>query len=70
MSVKDPLTSLKQTLAFDPRDWSINKRDAWLWGIINGWDTDIEHFTKEENLRLKALNKSFDEMHKHLVNSN
>lgn len=33
-------TSLVNTLAFDPRDWSINRRDAWLWGIICGWDSD------------------------------
>jgi hypothetical protein len=30
--------SLEGVCAFDSRDWSVNKRDAWLYGIVCGWD--------------------------------
>lgn len=39
---KCPGEALRNTLAFDPRDWSLNKRDAWLYGIILGWSEEPE----------------------------
>lgn len=32
------LESIERTIAFSPRDWSICKRDAWIYGIVFGWD--------------------------------
>ena len=29
--------SLGDTMAFDPRDHSVNKRDAWTYAIVCGW---------------------------------
>jgi hypothetical protein len=34
------LNSLGRCMAFDPRDWALDRRDAWLWGVIVGWDPD------------------------------
>ena len=27
-------------LSYHPRDWSQDHRDAWLWGVINGWSEE------------------------------
>lgn len=35
-----PLDSLECTMAFATKDWSEDKNDAWLWGIICGWDEE------------------------------
>ena len=35
-----PFESLRDVLAFDPRDWAQGENDAWIWGIIHGW-TDV-----------------------------
>lgn len=37
-----PRDSLECVLAFDSRDWAQNERDAWIWGIVFGWDFEIE----------------------------
>jgi hypothetical protein len=34
----DPIRALSDMLVFNSRDWGANKADAWLWGIILGWD--------------------------------
>ena len=31
---------LQCVFAFSPKDWGANKDDAWLYGIICGWDED------------------------------
>ena len=33
-----PLESLVDCVAFDCRDWAEGKRDAWIYGIVCGWD--------------------------------
>jgi len=40
MTPTNVVDSLHACLAFSPRDWGANKRDAWLWGIICGWDAE------------------------------
>lgn len=30
----------KDAIVFDSRDWVENKRDAWIYGIVVGWDDD------------------------------
>lgn len=35
------LKSAYETMVFDARDWSVNPRDAWLYGIICGWGVGI-----------------------------
>ena len=38
VSMSDVAVSLKSCLVFHARDWAADKRDAWLWGIVCGWD--------------------------------
>lgn len=33
----NPFVALESAIASDPRDWSANERDAWLYGIMVGW---------------------------------
>ncbi|MDX3455075.1 hypothetical protein PV396_24560 [Streptomyces sp. ME02-8801-2C] len=42
-AVRDALGSLRRTMAHDPRDWGQDKRDAWLWGIVCGWECEEQH---------------------------
>jgi hypothetical protein len=36
--LREALQSLQRTMATDPRDWAMDKRDAWCFGIVLGWD--------------------------------
>jgi hypothetical protein len=38
--VADVLDTLARILAGDPRDWSLDRGDAWLWGVLLGWDCE------------------------------
>lgn len=33
----DPRVSLRDAVIFDPRDWSENWCDAWIYGVVVGW---------------------------------
>lgn len=35
-----PIDSIITAMVTDPRDWSIDEVDAWLYGIIVGWGDD------------------------------
>ena len=39
-AVADVLDTLARVLAGDPRDWSLDRRDAWLYGVLCGWDCE------------------------------
>jgi len=61
-----PLESIDCTLAFAAKDWSIDKNDAWIYGIIAGWDDDsLEElqdkfqWTDSTIVRLKKLHNAF-----------
>ena len=57
--VKCPFESLYCTLAFATKDWSVDKNDAWLYGIIAGWDDDS---LKELQLKFKWPDRSIKEL--------
>ena len=74
-----PLESLERTLAFDPRDWGQNKRDAWIYGIVCGWENDdpLEGETEDDAIdeicdkhgfdkkRLKQLRRNYLKLKEH-----
>lgn len=37
--ITDALQSLARTMTSDPRDWGADRRDAWLYGVLVGWET-------------------------------
>lgn len=61
-----PGDSLRNVLASDPRDWSLAKRDAWVYGIVLGWSEESlkvlakRHDWPEEDVdRLRRLHDRF-----------
>ena len=62
----EPLESLRRTIIFSPKDWSQDKSDAWIYGVIIGWDDDTLNelsskfgWSSEHSNRLKLLNNKF-----------
>lgn len=58
--------SLRACVLYSSRDWGLLKRDAWLYGVVVGWDKeDLERLAKRFNwgendlARLEALRFSF-----------
>lgn len=70
--ITDAGQSLKNAIACHSRDWSTHPRDAWIFGIVCGWDGDSdsdcfsslqkEHgWIDEAVVRLKRLHVQFNE---------
>jgi hypothetical protein len=68
----DPFTSIGNILAFDSRDWSSNRGDAWLWGIVFGWGESYDEVARRHGwdaasvrrLRLLHLAYRRNEVHR------
>ena len=65
-----PFASLGMAVACHSRDWSLRGRDAWIWGIVCGWDDeslgDIQDrllWSDESVARLKRLRSEFVRAH-------
>lgn len=61
-----PLESIETAIAVSVRDWSENNRDAWIYGIVFGWEEDSmqemikkHHWSKETVQRLNILHNKF-----------
>lgn len=64
--IADALESIYTTVVFDSRDWSQTKRDAWLYGVVVGWDGPAMRevagrfgWPPEDVSRLRALHRAF-----------
>jgi hypothetical protein len=64
-----PIEAIDSTLALAPKDWSIDKNDAWIYGIVAGWDDDSLNELKarfrwsdETVLRLKELHEACNKL--------
>ena len=38
--LREALSSLSRTVAFHARDWGQHRGDAWLYGVLVGWEDD------------------------------
>ena len=64
--------SLINTIIFDPRDWSLNPKDLWIYGIIVGWGDEcfkefeqrFDWWEKEDSEKLKLMHENFCKMAK------
>lgn len=67
-ATEKPLTSICNTIAFDVRDWSTDKRLAWIYGIVHGWDDAMDEmsakydWSAETVSRLRRLHASFQSL--------
>jgi hypothetical protein len=65
METECPIQSLRTCLPFDSRDWSVDKNDAWIYGIVCGWNDAIVDVAKvhgwadETVARLQRLHLAF-----------
>lgn len=66
---ENPLESIYCTIAFDSKDYSVSRRDAWIYGIVCGWDDESikdlskkHEWTNDDISRLKRLNARFKEI--------
>ena len=67
--IENPIESLKNTIPFSSMDWSTEKRNAWVYGIVCGWDDDCFsefnkrfHWDKDTWDRLKRLHDLFNRL--------
>ena len=67
------LESIQRTIAFDVRDWSEDRRSAWIYGIVFGWDDAIEEvktkfrWTDEDVERLNGYHNEWCRLLKQLA---
>ena len=60
-----PIDSLECCIAFGSKDWSLNHRDAWMYGIVFGWGNAINEVAFKHGwdtdtvARLNLLRKQF-----------
>lgn len=40
INYNNPLESIHDCIVFSCRDWAKDKRSAWIYGIVVGWDSD------------------------------
>lgn len=72
LTLSNVADSLMATMATDVRNWSINKNDAWIYGIICGWNnedrtpfsysdrpTGLNKISEDEWNRLHTLHAAF-----------
>ena len=69
MVTEDPCESLHMAIVFHARDWAADRRDAWIWGIVVGWDDEsladiASRFGWDRNMvaRLKRLRIRFSSL--------
>ncbi len=75
--IECPLDSIAHSLAFSPGDHALHHRDAWIWGIVHGWDNDDPNedamsevaethgWSADEVARLRRLHAKFQEGRQH-----
>lgn len=64
-----PLDSICSAMVFAAKDWSLNKVDAWIYGVAVGWDDEslVElkqkfNWSNETIDRLKTLHNNFKKL--------
>lgn len=57
----EALTALADVLATDSRDWSRTRGDAWLYGVLVGWDCEDAHDHELEGCEGAVLSEVADQ---------
>lgn len=65
------LSSIECTIAFDVRDWCADRRSAWIWAIVFGWDEEawdemVEKFgwDDEDRKRMEKYHEQWETLKK------
>lgn len=66
---ENPLRSVATVIATSSKDWSLHPGDAWIWGIVNGWNREAlaevsarHRWTAEDLDRLERLRAKWIEL--------
>jgi hypothetical protein len=68
VALREALESVRDTMACDVRDWSRDRNDAWVFGILLGWEEALDevaakHRWKDEDVaRLRAYRAAMARM--------
>ena len=64
--IQNCLESIECAIAFDVRDWGNDRRSAWIYGIVFGWDEEsLDEFSKQygwdnaDKIRLADLHRQW-----------
>ena len=67
--IENALESIECTIAFDVKDWSTSRRDAWIYAIVFGWSEAEEAVARthqwdaEDIERAHRLHKQWQHIH-------
>ncbi len=64
MSEINSLDSLAAAIACDSRDWSIGKTNAFLYGIVCGWDEASKEVSEKYGFDEKRMNQLHEDYKK------
>lgn len=56
--IENALKSIECTIAFDVKDWSTSRRDAWIYAIVFGFDEGSEHVAQMHGWDDKDLERA------------
>jgi hypothetical protein len=66
VEIHNCLESIECAIAFDVRDWSSDRRSAWIYGIVFGWDEEsFDELSKQygwdnaDKIRLADLHRQW-----------
>jgi hypothetical protein len=51
----EALSSMHRLVSRDPRDWAVDRHDAFIYGLFVGWDCDADHEHIECRERAAAI---------------
>jgi hypothetical protein len=65
-TMREVRESLARAIAFDSADWSQNKRMAWIYGVVLGWNSDamaevaaLHNWNADTVARIRRLHAAF-----------
>jgi hypothetical protein len=61
---RQALTSARSAIAFDARDWSLDPRDAWLYGLLVGWKGEAMNEVAAKHQWIKDDVDRLQQMHR------
>ena len=70
--INNCLDSIKCAIAFDVRDWSEDRRSAWIYGIVFGWGSAIDEIKQKFNWdandieRLRIFHEEWNKLELHI----
>lgn len=68
MPEENPFRSIEASIAFSSRGWSLDKRDAWVYGIVLGWGDALEEVAErhgwdaDTTARLRRLRVRYEQV--------